>query len=131
MITIEEQFPLIYIQLDGTQTIDDLKVYFNSFSRWLSRQEKFGLIIDQTKPEEAAKNETKEMRQFEAQWFKEHKPQISMYCCGIAIVMHSEEMLKKWQPVAAKAFLNMAGCPGQVFGTIVLAQEWINSQLKV
>ena len=127
----EEKFPVVYIYIDGGNTIQDLQTYLNRFDNWLSRQEYFGIILQQNFPQQAQEKPSKEVKQLEMEWSKQNKHRISKYCLGMAIVVDSNEILEKWQPIASKSILNMFGCPGQVFAAIPEAEEWLAKQMNL
>ncbi len=131
MITFnEEKFPVVYVYIDGVNTIQDLQAYLNRFDNWLSRQECFGIILQQKFPQQAQDKPSKEVKKLEIEWSKQNKHRISKYCFGMAIVIDSKEFFEKWQPIASQSILNMFGCPGQVFAAIPPAEEWIAKQIQ-
>lgn len=125
----EEKFPVVYVYIDGVNTIQDLQTYLNRFDNWLSRQEYFGIILQQNFPQQAQEKPSKEVKKLEIEWSKKNKHRISKYCLGMAIVIDSKEIFEKWQPIASQSILNMFGCPGQVFAAIPPAEEWIAKQM--
>ncbi|PMB15554.1 hypothetical protein [Fischerella thermalis] len=124
----EEKWPVVYAHFDGAQTLDGVEQYLRRFDYWLSREEKFYLVLNQTNASAADTNRSKEVHQLETEWIRQNKPRIASYCSGMAMVIDSTEVLNKWQPIATKAIENMFGCPGQAFGTVAEAEEWIEKQ---
>lgn len=129
MLTINDKtWPLVYVNFDGARTLEDVQEYLQNFDDWLSREEKFSLIINQTNAEIADSNSSKEVKKIEMQWIHENKPRITKYCSNIAMVVDSDKMLSKMQPMAPKVVEQMFGCLGQAFGSIQEAESWIEEQ---
>lgn len=129
MLTVNDKtWPIVYVNFDGARTLEDVQDYLQNFDNWLSREEKFSLIINQTNAEIADSNSSKEVKKIEMQWINENKPRIAKYCSNIAMVVDSDEMLSKMQPMAAKVVEHMFGCSGQAFGVIQEAESWIKEQ---
>ena len=129
MLTLNDKtWPIVYVHFDGARTIEDVTEYLQQFENWLSRKEKFSLIINQTNAEIADSNRSKEAQKIEMQRNNEKKYRNAQYCSNMAMVMDSGEMLIKMQPIAPKAIENMFGCSGQAFGSIKEAESWIEEQ---
>lgn len=129
MLTINDKtWPIVYVNFDGVRTLEDVQEYLQNFENWLSREEKFSLIINQTNAELAHSNDSKEAHTIEIQWVNENKPRIAQYCSNVAMVIDSSEMLAKMQPMAPKVIKQMFGCLGQAFGSIQEAEDWIKQQ---
>lgn len=126
----EEKWPIVYVYIDGERTLEDLQVYLNRFDNWLSRKEYFGIILEQKFAQQVKGKPSKEIKELERKWIHQNKSQISQYCLGMAMVMNSTEVFKKWQPIASKSILNMFGCSGQVFAAIAQAEEWMVKQMQ-
>ncbi|GEM_PF-4754774 len=129
MLTINDKtWPIVYVNFDGVRTLEDVQEYLQNFENWLSREEQFSLIINQTNAELADSNSSKEVKKIEMQWINENKPRIAKYCSHIAMVVDWDEMLNKMQPMAPKVVEQMFGCSGQAFGSIQEAEDWIEEQ---
>ncbi|MBW4677717.1 MAG: hypothetical protein KME52_28080 [Desmonostoc geniculatum HA4340-LM1] len=129
MITFnEEKWPVVYAHFHGVQTLEDVEKYLLRFDYWLSREEKFSLIINQINAAESDANRSKDVQKHETKWIIQNRSRIASYCSGMAMVLDSAELLNKWQSIASKAIENMFGCPGQAFGTIAEAEQWTFEQ---
>jgi hypothetical protein len=130
MIVInEEKFPMIYANIDGAETVEDMEMFLSCFNKWLSRDEKFGVIFNQRNAMAAAGKSSKEVAKMETKWVRQNKLRIAERCLGIAVVPDSEILVNKWRPSAAKTIKNKFGCSGQVFSTLADAENWIKEQI--
>ncbi|NJM22187.1 MAG: hypothetical protein HC907_27475 [Richelia sp. SM1_7_0] len=129
MLTINDKtWPIIYVNFDGARTLEDVEEYLQNFENWLSREEQFSLIINQTNAEIADSNSSKEVKKIEMQWIHENKPRIAKYCSNIAMVVDWDEMLSKMKTMVPKVVEQMFGCSGQAFGSIQEAEDWIKQE---
>jgi hypothetical protein len=131
MLTIhEEDYPIVTVHFEGTTTLEDTKTYLSRFETWLLRVQPFGIIVHQTNSEDAEPNQVKEVHQFTAQWAKQHKPQISQYCAGIAMTFDSAVIVAARQGQAPKLIETLFGCSGQVFEARTDAHNWLQQQIN-
>ncbi|BAY84419.1 hypothetical protein NIES267_39150 [Calothrix parasitica NIES-267] len=129
MLKINDRtWPIVYVHFDGARTLEDVQEYLENFENWLSREKEFSLIINQNNAEIADSNSSKEVKKIEMQWIHENKPRIAKYCSNIAMVVDSDEMLSKMQPMAPKVVEHMFGCSGQAFSSMQEAESWIEEQ---
>jgi ATP-binding cassette subfamily B protein len=135
MLTIDDsRWPLVFIHFQGTDTHETMEQFYNCFEGWLARQERFSLVIRRSDAEAAESNRSpaaKELRKLGIAWTKVHKPQISQYCAGVALLADSAKLIALWSPIVAKVTQNMYGCPGRVFGSPLEAEQWAASQLGI
>jgi hypothetical protein len=124
----DEKWPIVYIHVDGAPTLEDLHIYLNYCDKWLSREEPFGVVYNQTNAEIAEKNESKEVHKLENEWKNQNKSRFTQYCFGIACVVDSIKLLQKSQIIVAKSIPNTFGCPGMAFGTIAEAEKWLETK---
>ncbi|MEM9804846.1 MAG: ABC transporter ATP-binding protein [Cyanobacteria bacterium P01_D01_bin.56] len=135
MVTIDDsRWPMVSARFKGTGTPTDMAQFYNKFEAWLAKQEKFALVIqrdDAEAAEEQSKRspEVKQMRKEGIAWTKAHKPQISQYCAGMAMVPDSAKLIKLWGPMVATVTRTMYGCPGKVFGSMDEAEGWAAERL--
>ncbi|MEM6449189.1 MAG: ABC transporter ATP-binding protein [Cyanobacteria bacterium P01_D01_bin.105] len=136
MVAIDERrWPVVSVCFQGTGTPADMTQFYSRFEEWLSRKEKFALVLQRTDAEAAEAADKKsavvrQMRKDGIAWTKAHKPTISQYCMGIAIVPDSAKLLKLWGPIIGKVTKNMYGCPGKVFLEWDNACDWAVEQLQ-
>lgn len=71
----------------------------------------------------------KQMRRDGITWTKQHKPEISQYCAGIAVVPDSNKLGLLWAPIVARVTRSLYGCPGKVFSSLDEAKDWVAEQL--
>ncbi|TYQ29827.1 hypothetical protein [Pseudanabaena sp. UWO310] len=145
MITIDEdKYPLVSINFGRKTTLEGTKKYLSYFDKWLSQEQKFGLILNQANaPQDLAKQdsakqdleqiendpeEIEAVHQLTVHWAKEHKPQITLFCVGIALVVEEHELGKR-QKAAPKTIAGLFGCMGQVFANPLAAEQWLRSLL--
>ncbi|BAC88264.1 hypothetical protein [Gloeobacter violaceus] len=129
MLTVDEQkHPIYYLLFDGTPTAQDTEAHLASWERWLSEGESFGVIQRQVGVEAGEGKPPKEGHKLEVDFFRRNRPRIAGLCFGVAVVLDSEAMLDKWQPLAAKAIENMVGCTGRAFGTVAEAVQWLEER---
>ncbi|MEM9486532.1 MAG: ABC transporter ATP-binding protein, partial [Cyanobacteria bacterium P01_F01_bin.116] len=135
MVTIDDsRWPMVSAQFQGTGTPADMAQFYNKFEAWLAKQEKFALVIQRDDAEAAEEQgkrspEVKQMRKDGIAWTKAHKPQISQYCAGMAMVPDSAKLIKLWGPMVATVTRTMYGCPGKVFGSMDEAEGWAAERL--
>lgn len=130
MLTIDEQFPIVYVQFDGPRTLEEVQSFLDRFDTWLSRGQAFGMIINQLNAEAAAAAQSQEIYQLQAQWIQQRKPLISNFCFGMVSVLDSDELLNKAKPAVEQMTQSMYGCPGQAFGTVSEAEQWLQKQMQ-
>lgn len=135
MVSIDDsRWPLVCAHFQGTGTSAEMAQFYARFEEWLAKQEPFALVLQRDDAEAAEEQgkrspEVKQMRKEGIAWTKAHKPQISEYCAGVAMVPDSAKLIKLWGPIVGKITQNMYGCPGQVFGSLDEAKGWAAAQL--
>ncbi|MEM1255034.1 MAG: ABC transporter ATP-binding protein [Cyanobacteria bacterium P01_H01_bin.21] len=135
MVTIDDsRWPLVSARFQGAGTPTEMAQFYTKFEAWLAKQEKFALVLqrdDAEAAEEQGKSspEVKQMRKDGIAWTKTHKPQISQYCAGVAMVPDSAKLLKLWGPMVATVTRTLYGCPGKVFSSMDEAEGWAIEQL--
>ncbi|MEM9818404.1 MAG: ABC transporter ATP-binding protein, partial [Cyanobacteria bacterium P01_D01_bin.6] len=135
MVTIDDsRWPLVSVRIQGMGTPDEMTCFYNHFEEWLAKRERFALVLqrkDAEAAEQAGKRSpvAKQMRKEGIAWTKVHKPEISQYCAGVAMVPDSAKLIKLWGPMVAKVTQNMYGCPGKVFSSLDEAKDWAAEQL--
>ena len=137
MVTIDDsRWPLVSARFQGAGTPTEMAQFYTKFEAWLAKQEKFALVLqrdDAEAAEEQGKHspEVKQMRKDGIAWTKAHKPEISQYCAGVAMVPDSAKLLKLWGPMVATVTRTLYGCPGKVFGSMDEAEGWAAEQLSL
>ena len=137
MVTIDDsRWPLVSARFQGNGAPEDMSRFYSCFEEWLAKQERFALVLQRDDAEAAAEQgkrspEVKQMRKQGIAWTKAHKPQISQYCAGMAMVPDSAKLIALWGPIVGKVTQNMYGCPGKVFGSMDEAKAWAAEQLGV
>ncbi|MEM6432834.1 MAG: ABC transporter ATP-binding protein [Cyanobacteria bacterium P01_D01_bin.115] len=135
MVTIDDsRWPLVSVRFQGMGTPDEMTRFYHRFEAWLAKREQFALVLqrdDAEAAEEQGKRSpvAKQMRKEGIAWTKLHKPEISQYCAGVAMVPDSTKLLALWGPMVATVTRNMYGCPGKVFGSLDEAKGWAAEQL--
>ena len=135
MVTIDDsRWPLVSVRFQGMGTPDEMTRFYRRFEAWLAKREQFALVLqrdDAEAAEEQGKRSpvAKQMRKEGIAWTKLHKPEISQYCAGVAMVPDSTKLLALWGPMVATVTQNMYGCPGRVFGSLDEARGWAAEQL--
>ncbi|MEO0644547.1 MAG: ABC transporter ATP-binding protein [Cyanobacteria bacterium J06650_10] len=134
MMIDDSRWPLVLVQFQGNGTPAEMSQFYRHFEDWLARKETFALVMqrDDAEAAEAAGKrspEVKQMRKDGIAWTKAHKPEISQYCAGVAMVPDSAKLVKLWGPMVAKVTQHMYGCPGKVFGSVESAEVWAMQQL--
>ena len=135
MVTIDDsRWPLVSARFQGAGTPTEMAQFYTKFEAWLAKQEKFSLVLQRDDAEAAEEQgkrspEVKQMRKDGIAWTKAHKPEISQYCAGVAMVPDSAKLLKLWGPMVATVTRTLYGCPGKVFGSMDEAEGWAAEQL--
>ncbi|MEO0985312.1 MAG: ABC transporter ATP-binding protein [Cyanobacteria bacterium J06639_14] len=135
MVTIDDsRWPLVAVRFQGVGTPAEMTRFYTRFEAWLAKQERFALVLqrdDAEAAEEQGKRSpvVKQMRKEGIAWTKAHKPAITQYCAGVAMVPDSTKLIALWGPMVAKVTQNMYGCPGKVFGSLEEAKGWAAEQL--
>ncbi|MGD1943065.1 MAG: ABC transporter ATP-binding protein [Leptolyngbyaceae cyanobacterium] len=135
MVTIDDsRWPLVSVRFQGMGTPDEMTRFYRRFEAWLAKRERFALVFqrdDAEAAEEQGKRSSvaKQMRKEGIAWTKLHKPEISQYCAGVAMVPDSTKLIALWGPMVATVTRNMYGCPGKVFGSLDEAKGWAVEQL--
>ncbi|MBE7385549.1 MAG: ABC transporter ATP-binding protein [Leptolyngbya sp. SIO1E4] len=135
MVTIDDsRWPLVSVRFRGMGTPAEMTRFYSRFEEWLAKQERFALVLQRDDAEAAEAQGkrspvAKQMRKEGIAWTKAHKPEISQYCAGVAMVPDSTKLLAVWGPIVAKVTRNMYGCPGKVFGSLDEAKGWAAEQL--
>ncbi|MEM9215826.1 MAG: ABC transporter ATP-binding protein, partial [Cyanobacteria bacterium P01_F01_bin.150] len=135
MVSIDDsRWPIVSARFEGAGTMTEMNQFYTRFETWLAKQEPFALVVQRNNAEEAEKQgkrspEAKQMRQAGMDWIKAHKPQISQYCAGVAMVPDSAKLVKVWGPMVGAAAKTMYGCPGKVFGSTEEAKVWATERL--
>ncbi|MEO1591896.1 MAG: ABC transporter ATP-binding protein, partial [Cyanobacteria bacterium J06632_22] len=134
MVTIDDsRWPLVSAAFQGLDTPAEMERFYQAFETWLATEERFSLIV-QRHDAEAAEQQgkspaAKQMRKAGIAWTKAHKPQISQYCAGVAMVPDSAKLIALWGPMVAKVTQTMYGCPGKVFSSTEAATVWAAERL--
>ncbi|MEM6500733.1 MAG: ABC transporter ATP-binding protein [Cyanobacteria bacterium P01_C01_bin.89] len=137
MVSIDDsRWPLVLARFQGAGTPAEMAEFYARFETWLDKQEKFALVVRRDDAEAAEAQgrrspEVKQMRKDGIAWTKIHKPQISRYCAGVAMVPDSQKLIKLWGPMVATVTQSMYGCPGRVFASVEEAEEWSSEQLAL
>ena len=137
MVTIDDsRWPLVSVRFQGMGTPDEMTRFYRRFEAWLAKRERFALVLqrdDAEAAEEQGKRSpvAKQMRKEGIAWTKLHKPEISQYCAGVAMVPDSTKLIALWGPMVATVTRNMYGCPGKVFGSLDEAKGWAAEQLDL
>ena len=137
MVTIDDsRWPLVSVRFQGMGTPDEMTRFYRRFEAWLAKRERFALVLqrdDAEAAEEQGKRSpvAKQMRKEGIAWTKLHKPEISQYCAGVAMVPDSPKLLALWGPMVATVTQNMYGCPGRVFGSLDEAKNWAAERLDL
>lgn len=137
MLTIDDsRWPIVSAHLQGSDSPAEMTQFYAQFETWLARQEQFFLILQRDNAEAANERgkrspEDKQMRKDGITWMKAHKPQISQYCAGIAVVPDSTKLVTLWGPIASKVIQNLYGCSGRVFSSLADAEAWAADQLGI
>ncbi|MEM1280078.1 MAG: ABC transporter ATP-binding protein [Cyanobacteria bacterium P01_H01_bin.152] len=135
MVTIDDsRWPLVSVRFQGMGTPDEMTRFYSRFEEWLMKQERFALVLQRDDAEAAEAQGkrspvAKQMRKEGIAWTKVHKPEISQYCAGVAMVPDSTKLIALWGPMVATVTQNMYGCPGKVFGSLDEARDWAAAQL--
>ncbi|MEM9980646.1 MAG: ABC transporter ATP-binding protein, partial [Cyanobacteria bacterium P01_D01_bin.2] len=135
MVTIDDsRWPVVSVRFQGMGTPDEMTRFYKRFEEWLAKQEQFALVLQRDDAEAAEAQGkrspvAKQMRKEGMAWTKAHKPEISQYCAGVAMVPDSTKLLAVWGPMVAKVTQNMYGCPGKVFSSLDEAKVWAAEQL--
>ncbi|MEO1350910.1 MAG: ABC transporter ATP-binding protein [Cyanobacteria bacterium J06635_15] len=137
MVTIDDsRWPLVSAHFQGMGTPEEMNRFYRCFEAWLAKRERFALVLQRDNAEAAEAQGkrspvAKQMRKDGIAWTKAHKPDISQYCAGVAMVPDSVKLIKLWGPMVAKVTQNMYGCPGKVFGSVDEAKTWAADQLGI
>jgi ATP-binding cassette subfamily B protein len=136
LIIDDSRWPIVSAHFQDTETPEEMAQFYDRFEKWLTRQEKFCLILrrdDAEAAEERGKRspEVKQMKKDGIAWMKAHKLQTSQYCAGIAMVPDSAKLVSLWGPIVGKVVQNMYGCPGRIFSSEAEAEQWAASQLGI
>ncbi|MEL6325462.1 MAG: ABC transporter ATP-binding protein [Cyanobacteria bacterium J06626_23] len=135
MVNIDDsRWPLVSVRFQGMGTPAEMARFYGHFEEWLAKQEQFALVMHRDEAEAAETRGkrspvAKQMRKDGIAWTKAHKPQISQYCAGVAMVPDSAKLIKLWGPVVAQVTQNLYGCPGKVFGSSDEARGWAAARL--
>ncbi|MEM9903704.1 MAG: ABC transporter ATP-binding protein [Cyanobacteria bacterium P01_D01_bin.44] len=135
MVTIDDsRWPIVSARFQSIDTPEEMAKFYSKFETWLAKKEKFALVFqrdDAEAAEEKSKRSpiAKQIRKEGIAWTRAHKPQISEYCAGVAMVPDSAKLIKLWGPMVAKVTQTMYGCPGKVFGSLDEAKVWAAEQL--
>lgn len=123
MLTIDDsRWPLVSTRFRGLGTPEEMAQFYACFEEWLAKEEPFALVLQRDNAEAAEKQgkspEAKQLRKEGIAWTKKHKPLISEYCAGVAMVPDSAKLIALWGPMVAKVTQNLYGCPGRVFSSL-------------
>lgn len=135
MVTIDDsRWPLVSVRIQGVSTLAEMTRFYSCFEKWLAKQERFVLVLqrDDTEVADAQGTRSPEAKQILKEgiaWTKAHKPEISQYCAGVAMVPGSTKLLAIRGPMMAKIMQNMYGCPVKVLGSLDEAKTWAMEQL--
>ncbi|OYQ63502.1 hypothetical protein B9G53_16780 [Pseudanabaena sp. SR411] len=133
MITIDESnYPIVSVHFENSSTLADTEKYLAHFDKWLSFNQKFGLILDQStsqNQEDQVKSDPEEIEavhRLTVEWAKQNKDRITQFCLGMAIVYDGDD-LEKRKKAAPKTIAGIFGCLGQVFTSQGEAEQWLLS----
>lgn len=137
MITINESnYPIVSVHFENASTLADTEKYLAYFDKWLSSNQKFGLILDQltSQKQESAQvaevnhnpAEIESIHRLTVEWAKQNKDRITQFCLGMAIVYDGDDLEKRKKAVP-KTIAGIFGCLGQVFTSQVEAEQWLLS----
>ena len=137
MITINESnYPIVSVHFGNASTLADTEKYLSYFDKWLSLNQKFGLILDQSNyenqesvQEDQVKSDSAEIEavhRLTVEWAKHNKDRITQFCLGMALVYNGDD-LEKRKKAAPKTVAGIFGCLGQVFASQVEAEQWLLS----
>lgn len=134
MLTIDDsRWPLVSTRFQGLGTPKEMAKFYARFEDWLAKEEPFALVLQREDAEAAEEKgktpEAKQIRKEGIAWTKKHKPLISKYCAGVAMVPDSAKLIALWGPMVAKVTQNLYGCPGRVFSSLEKANIWATEQL--
>lgn len=136
MLTIDDsRWPLVSTRFQGLGSSEEMVQFYAHFEEWLAKKEPFALVLQRDDAEAAEKKgktpESKQIRKEGIAWTKKHKPLISGYCAGVAMVPDSVKLIALWGPMVAKVTQNLYGCPGRVFSSLEEANIWAAEQLGI
>lgn len=137
MITINESnYPIVSVHFRNMSTLEDTEKYLSYFDKWLSLNQKFGLILDQSNyenkesvQEDQVKSDSAEIEavhRLTVEWAKQNRDRITQFCLGMALVYNGDD-LKKRKKASPKTIAGIFGCLGQVFASQVEAEQWLFS----
>ncbi|WP_103667728.1 hypothetical protein [Pseudanabaena sp. BC1403] len=137
MIDINESnYPIVSVHFENASTLEDTEKYLAHFDKWLSSNQKFGLILDQStsQKQESAQvaevnhnpSEIEAVHRLTVEWAKQNKDRIMQFCLGMAIVYDGDD-LEKRKKATPKTIAGIFGCLGQVFASQVEAEQWLIS----
>ena len=137
MIAINESnYPIVSIHFRNVSTLEDTEKYLSYFDKWLSLNQKFGLILDQSNyrnqesvQEDQVKSDSAEIEavhRLTVEWAKQNKDRITQFCIGMALVYNGDD-LEKRKKATPKTITGIFGCSGQVFTSQGEAEQWLLS----
>jgi hypothetical protein len=132
IIINESNYPIVSIRFENASTLEDTEKYLSYFDKWLSLNQKFGLILDQStaqQQEDQVKSNSVEIEaihRLTVEWAKQNKDRITQFCFGMALVYDGDD-LEKRKKAAPKTIAGIFGCLGQVFASQVEAEQWLLS----
>jgi hypothetical protein len=127
----EKDFPIVNLTSRGQATLEDAEYYVESMNRLLARQERFGLLMYDESGED--NNRDNRVANYTVKWMKEARPQIGLYCAGIAAVTANEDYRAKYGPMMEERGEQIYGCPAKIFAASdeEAARQWLQVRLAV
>ncbi len=125
----EDHYPVVFVHFQNATTLEDTEKYLSHFQGWLSKQDRFGIILHQSHAEDGNTDEVAEAHRLTVQWAKKNKQQLTEYCAGIALIVERVEDLAERETMVPKIIQTVFGCAGQAFGNPAAAELWIQQQI--
>lgn len=122
MITVNESnYPIVFVHFGNTATLADTEKYLSYFDKWLSSNQKFGLILDrstsqqqesvQADPVNHNLEEIESIHRLTVEWAKQNKDRITQFCLGMAIIYDGDDFGKR-KKAGPKTIAGIFGCLG-------------------
>lgn len=128
MVTItEDSWPMATVSFDDMPTVEETETFLEHFDEWLTRDERFGLLIVTTTGIDTQPDRDATKRQIS--WVRENQPRIEQNCAGLARVVHSDELTEQSED-HTQVVENLYGCPAAIFDEQNAAERWLTERLS-
>lgn len=124
----ESAYPVVRLTSKGQATLADAEYYVRTMDDLLARQERFAVLMFDDN--ENDNNRDNQVSNYTVKWLKGARPQIGLWCAGIAALSNNQEWREKYGPMMEERGVQIYGCPVHVAATEADALDWLAERLQ-